>query len=181
LKNARRFIIIAVAMLLYACTSRAQANPPVNNFTFDGSSAIVSWNGSDPANPPYPGDMGAVSLTSAFGSPGSGIEVPFQLGYLNNGFLVPCNAITWGPKVYTTGDGTNIGDKYTISGSTDCPYFTGEYGDYQNSKNRHDSWSVVAVYKVTNKQISCRYGRCTTRYTITLQGGTGTVTETTTQ
>jgi hypothetical protein len=145
-------------------------------FTFDSSSAITVWN--DVPNA-YPEDMGAVSLNSAFGGGfGSSLDVPFQLGFLNNGYLADCNPLAWGQKTYTVGDGTHNGDAFTVSGSTTCPYYTGEYGTYENSDNLLVGWSAVANYTMVQHK-SCYRGRCITYFTSVLQGGNGVVTETT--
>jgi hypothetical protein len=150
-----------------------------DTFTFNASSMITSWDGSDPANPPYPDDMGAVSLQSPFGGGhGSGIEVPWQLGYLNNGYLSPCDPIAWGQATYTIGDGTHTGDAFSVSGSTTCPGFTGEYGSYENSNNRLEGFSVTANYTVV-KHTSCYRGRCVSYFASVLAGGTGTITDST--
>ena len=176
----KKVIALAVlALSLLAVSAKAQAVPASDTFTFNSSSQITSWNGSDPANPPYPYEMGAVSLTSSFGGGyGSAIDVPFQFGFLNNGYLSPCNPIAFGPKTWIVGNGTHSGDVYSVSGSTTCPYFTGEYGNYDNSNNLLDGFSVVATYVHTG-HTSCRYGRCITYYIDVLRDGTGTITETT--
>ena len=176
-----KIVIAVLAVLLsFVTVAKAQTVALSNTFVFNNTSQITSWDGSDPANPPYPSEMGAVSLNSSFGGGyGSAIDVPFQLGYLNNGYLSPCNPIAFGPKTWTVGNGTHTGDTFTVSGSTTCPYFTGEYGTYENSNNRLDGFSVTATY-VRTAHTACRFGRCTAYYTDTLQGGTGTVTDSTT-
>lgn len=172
-------LLVLAFTLLLAVSAKAQTVSFSDTFAFNNNSQITSWNGSDPANPPYPYEMGAVSLNSSFGGGyGSAIDVPFQLGYLNNGYLSPCNPIAFGAKVWTKGDGTHTGDTFSVSGSATCPYFTGEYGNYENSNNRLDGFSVTANY-IRTAHTACRYGRCTTYYTDTLQGGTGTVTDST--
>jgi hypothetical protein len=172
--------LLFVALMLFAVSAKAQTVVLSDTFTFNSASQITSWNGSDPLNPPYPGEMGAVSLNTSFGGGyGSAIDVPFQVGdFLNNGYLSPCNPIAFGPKTWTIGNGTHSGDTFNVSGGTTCPYFTGEYGTYDNSNNRLDGFSVTASY-VRTVHTACRYGRCTTYYTDTLEGGTGTVTDST--
>jgi len=174
--------LLAVIVLLFGASLLVKAQSGTvalsAGFTFNAASQITTWNGSDPANPPY-ADMGAVSLNTAFGGGwGSSIDVPFELGFLNNGYLADCNPIVWGQKAYTVGDGTHTGDQFIVPGDTTCPYYTGEYGTYENSNNLLVGWGVIASYSVT-KHTTCRYGRCTTYYTYALLGGTGTVSETT--
>lgn len=174
------FSIIAIAGPAHAQTYQG---PHSDTFTFAGlagnatCSDILSWDGVTDA---YPEDMGAICLNQ--GDPGGGfgsfVDVPFQLGYLNNGYLAGCNAITFGPKVFSIGDGTHTGDAFSISGSTTCPGYTGEWGNYLDSNNRLDGFNVTANYTVA-KRTSCYRGRCTTFYTNTLQGGTGVVTDST--
>ena len=149
--------------------------PRTDTFAFDKTNAITSWNGSDPANPPYPYEMGSVSLGNQ-----SGIAIPFQLGYLNNGDLEPCDPITWGAKTWIIGNGTHSGDTYTLPGSAACPYFTGEYGTSGNSSKTHDSFSVTVTYVRTLRRV-CYRGGCTTQVTDTEQGGMGTAEQTVTQ
>jgi hypothetical protein len=176
----KRALLAAAVLMLSFVTASAKAQTVVLSgaFVFNSNSQITSWNGSDPATPPYPNEMGAVSLYSSFGGGyGSAIDVPSQLGFLNNGYLSPCNPISFGPKTWISGSGTQSGDKYTVSGSTTCPYFTGEYGNYDNSNNLLAGFSIMATYVHTG-HTSCRYGRCVTYYIDVLQGGTGTVTET---
>jgi hypothetical protein len=168
-------LALVTLTLITAVQSRAQMS---DTFAFNSLAAITSWDGSDPLSPPYPYAMGAVSLNSAFGGTwGASLDVPFQLGYLNNGYLADCMAMSWGQRNFTTGDGTHTGDAFTVNGSTTCPYYTGEYGTVDNSDNLLVGWSVVASYTVIKHQ-SCRYGRCTTYFTYQLVGGTGTVYET---
>jgi hypothetical protein len=184
--------ILALAVLFVAVAAQAQAQnpPPPANFTFAGTpilpngtmnpcSNILTWNGSDPANPPYPYEMGAVCLHQGDSSGGYGsyLDVPFQLGFLNNGYLAGCNPLAWGAKVFTIGDGTHNGDAFVVPGTTTCPYYTGEYGTYENSNNLLVGWSVVASYTVV-KRTSCNRGRCVTYFTNVLTGGSGTVQET---
>src|SRR5580700_234601 len=141
-----RLLAAALAAAVWIPVVQAQAVPSSDTFTFNGStpcSAITSWNGDPTA---YSEDRGTICLTQGGtgGGYGSAIEVPFQLGFLNNGYLSPCDPITFGPKVWTKGDGTHDGDTFTLSGSTTCPYFTGEYGG--TSDNLLDGFSVVADY-----------------------------------
>src|ERR1700739_939331 len=176
----RALLAAAVLMLSFVPVStKAQTVSFSDTFAFNNNSQITSWNGSDPSNPPYPSEMGAVSLNSSFGGGyGSAIDVPWQFGFLNNGYLSPCNPIAFGSKVWTKGDGTHTGDAFSVSGSTTCPYFTGEYGSYDNSNNRLEGFSVTASYVRTVHTV-CRYGKCTTYYVDGLQGGSGTVTDST--
>src|ERR1700758_1822376 len=134
----KKFITLAVLAVACCLPSYAQTfSARTDTFVFDKTSAITSWNGSAP----YPYHMGAVILT---GPNGPGIIIPFELGYLNNGYLVPCDPIAWSAKTWVIGTGANNGDTYVVSGSTTCPYFTGEYGTSGNSADVLDGFSVTA-------------------------------------
>jgi hypothetical protein len=167
---------LAVLLLSFACVAQTSGlyPPQSTTFTFDQTTAITSYNGSDPANPPYPDDMGSVNLSN----PNPGIDVPWQLSYLNNGYLQPCDPLQWGAKVWILGDGTHAGDKYTLSAVTSCPYFTGEYGSYGDSTNILDGFSVTATYVRSFVRSCGRYNICHTFPVDKLQGGTGEVTQT---
>jgi hypothetical protein len=175
-----RLALLALTLAL-AIPSHAQSTYPVPtaSFTFGPGtvcSTITSWNGNPNA---YPYEMGGICLSQGdpSGGPGSYIDVPFQLGFLNNGYLADCNSIAWQSKVFTQGDGTHAGDSYTIAGSTTCPYYTGEYGTYQDSNNRLDGFNVVASYTIQQFRSCSRYG-CHYYLKSVLTGGTGEVVET---
>jgi hypothetical protein len=170
---------LAIAVLLLSGISIAQTfSPRADSFVFNAQSAITSWDGSDPANPPYPYAMGVVCLTTQCGGGyGSGIEIPFELGYLNNGFLNPCNAITFSPKTWIIGDGTHNGDTFVVTGSTLCPYFTGEYGTSGNSYNILDGFNITATYVRQFFKSCSRYG-CRLVPRDTLSGGIGVAQQT---
>lgn len=158
-------------------SAHAQAVVLSDHFTFNGGtpcSSITSWNGDPNA---FPEDRGSICLGQGdpYGGYGSSIDVPFQLGFLNNGYLAGCNPLAWGPKTFTIGNGTHNGDAFTVAGSTTCPYYTGEYGgasDYLLA-----GFSVVAHYTVVQHR-SCYRGHCITYFSNVLQGGTGIVEET---
>src|ERR1700675_1067051 len=163
---------------------QAQQLPPSADFVFAGDpltpagtiqpcSGITAWNGDTQA---YAQDMGSICLHQGdlYGGSGSYLDVPWQLGFLNNGYLAGCNALTWDARIFSIGDGTHPGDAFTQAGSTTCPYYTGEYGG--DSDNILVSWSVVASYTVVQRRSCSRY-RCTTYLTNVLLGGTGTVQE----
>jgi hypothetical protein len=147
-----------------------------DQFTFDANSLITTWNGVTNA---YPYAMGSVSLVNV-NYYGSGIDVPFQLGYLNNGELLSCLPMNFGPQIWTIGTGTAVGDTFFQSSTTTCPYYTGEYETYLNSNNRLDGFSVVAkyVYVLSNKRICPRFKPCYYPIIPKLAGGTGTITDT---
>ena len=182
-----KIALLIVAVFLCAVSVKAQTVRS-DTFLFAAPSTptatceqITSWDGTDPAIPPYPYDMGSICLSTGDGaptSPGSGIFVPFQLGYLNNGDLAGCDAIVWQPKVWVAGDGTHAGDKYTISGSTTCPYYTGEYGPDSPSAHLLDGFSVVADYTMVQKRACPRFRPCYYYLVGVLQGGEGVVEET---
>jgi hypothetical protein len=178
-------LAVLSALLFVAVAAQAQTPPPPAEFTFAGTpplpngttpacSAITSWNGDSTI---YPEDRGAICLYQGSPSGGYGayLSVPWQLGFLNNGFLEGCDPLKWDSKVFTIGNGTHAGDAFTVAGSTTCPYYVCEYGcatsDYLVG------WSVVASYTVIQRK-SCNLGRCVTYLTNVLTGGTGTVEET---
>lgn len=178
---------IALFVVGFAVGASAQTVAKQDTFTFAGSTSnnprqtqpscwpITAW---DDVPNAYPQNMGAVCLVNAPGDGyGSSIEVPFQLGYLNNGQLDPCNLLAMQPKVFTKGDGTHDGDTYTQSGATTCPYFTGEYGTYLNSNNRLEGFSVTVNYEVLSYVVYFR-GTRHTYFTNVVRGGSGTVTDT---
>jgi hypothetical protein len=160
-------LFLALSVSMFAQTFQ----PRSDTFVFDSRGLINSWDGSDPANPPYPYAMGSINLTTP------GIVVPWELGYLNNGYLVPCDPIVYGPITWVIGDGTHSGDTYTKPGATTCPYFTGEYGSSGNSWNILDGFSVTVTY-VRQFVRSCYRGRCHNYVNDVLQGGNGTLSQT---
>jgi hypothetical protein len=180
-KRMRKALLATLALLVVsalpaAAQDRSQGEFS-DQFTFDGNGIITEWDGVPNA---YPYDMGAVSLLSSFGgSYGSAIDVPNELGYLNNGFLAPCDPMVLGDKVWTVGDGTHIGDAFTQHSTTTCPYFTGEWGTYNNSNNRLDGFSVDANYVYVKGKRTCpRFKPCYYPVVVVLAGGSGTVTDT---
>jgi len=180
------FAVLATLALLvvghFALPAHAQGTgyfAPSATFAFGPGapcSSITEWNGDPNA---YPDEMGAVCLYQGdpYGGPGSFLSAPFQLGFLNNGYLAGCNSLTWQAKVFTKGDGTHVGDTYTQIGATTCPYYTGEYGTFQNSDHRLVGWNVVANFTIVAHRSCTRYG-CRTFLSSALTGGTGTVEET---
>jgi hypothetical protein len=171
--------LASIILLASAVSAHAQTVVLSDGFTFNGGtpcSAITTWNGNPNA---YPGDMGAICLAQgdAEGGGGSYLDVPWQFGFLNNGYLAGCDPIAWGSKTFTIGNGTHVGDAYTMAGTTACPYYTGEYGGA--SDNLAVGFSVTASYVVGTK---CNYyrGRCIPYFVNVLQGGSGTVVETST-
>ena len=165
--------LVLLALPAFSQTFKTQSN----NFTFDKNQSIVTWDGSDLNNPPYPDEMGSVSFTGNQ----QGIVVPFQLNYLNNGYLVPCNPLSFGQITWTKGNGTHSGDTYIKPGTTTCPYFTGEYGTYEDSNNTYDGFSVVAQYVRTFVLTHPRFHPPVLVPVDTLQGGTGVITQTVVQ
>jgi hypothetical protein len=106
--------LLAVGLLALlaesAPSARAQTVVLSDDFTFSGTSpcsSVTSWNGDPNA---YPYEMGSICLNQgdSYGGYGSFLDVPFQLGFLNNGYLAGCNPLSWGPKAFTIGDGTPL-------------------------------------------------------------------------
>jgi hypothetical protein len=169
-------LMAVVVLLLAGITSKAQTTVLSDNFTFNGTtpcSNITQWNGVPNAYP----DMGSICLNQGdeYGGYGSFLDVPFELGFLNNGYLAGCDPLVWDPKTFTIGDGTHNGDAFTVAGKTTCPYYTGEYGGSSNTLSV--GFSAVASYTVVQHR-SCYRGSCITYFTSVLTGGTGTVKET---
>jgi hypothetical protein len=184
MKTNRLLMAALAAAVWFPIVTEAQTPPPAN-FTFAGipilpngtippCSSITSWNGDPNA---YPNDMGAICLHQGdpLGGYGSYLDAPFQLGFLNNGYLAGCNPLSWQPEVFTIGDGTHAGDAFTVAGSTTCPYYVCEYGCA--TSDDLVGWNVVASYTVVQRK-SCTRFRCTFYLTSVLTGGTGTVDET---
>ena len=178
----KTFAVFAVlALLVVGTTLSAQSVVKSATFTFGSPASstatcfpITSWNGVPDA---YPEDMGAMCPNQGDpnGGYGSFLDVPFQLGFLNNGYLAGCNPLTWGQKTFTTGDGTHAGDAFTQPAITSCPYYTGEYGG--SSNNLSVGWSIVANFTVVKHTYCGRYG-CHSFLSNVLTGGTGMVSET---
>lgn len=163
-------VVITLALLVVGVTVNAQSTTtatftygPINSGT---CSNITAWNGVPNA---YPGDMGTVCTGQADPSSGpegyfSYLSVPFQLGFPNNGYMASCH-ITWGQQTYSIGNGAHTGDRFTwtsiSSNCYDAPNVT---------------FTATGTYTVTI-HTSCRYGRCTSYATYTLQDGTGTVSQ----
>jgi len=164
-------------MAFGATGTKAQAVPASDSFTFAGGgpcSSITSLNDSTS----YAPNQGSICLFRGdeAGGYGSFLDVPWQLGFLNNGYLAGCDPLSWQTRVFTLGDGTHAGDTFTVAGATTCPYYTGEYGTYLDSNERLDGFSVVASYVVVAQRSCSRYG-CHTYLSNALTGGTGTVSE----
>lgn len=167
-----RKLVFVLAVLSFAVSAKAQTVVLSNNFTFAAGSpcSAVTYD---------TGGIGTICLNQGdtYGGYGSFLDVPFQLGYLNNGYL-SCDPLVWQPKLWSIGDGTHNGDVFSVAGITTCPYYTGEYGTDFNSNNRLEGFSVIANYTVVEHR-SCYRGRCINYFTNVLQGGTGTVTDST--
>jgi hypothetical protein len=165
---------LALFVMGITVSTKAQTITRSATFTF-GSPApcsnITSWNGVANAYP----DMGGICpyQGDTYGGYGSFLDVPFQLGFLNNGYLAGCNPLTWGQKTFTNGDGTHAGDTFTQPAVTNCPYYTGEYGDPSLSVG----WSIVGSFAVVSHTYCGRYG-CHTFLSTVLKSGTGVVVET---
>jgi len=132
-----RFAVVAAALAVLGlpCLSRAQSA----TFTFGGQpnpltstslqtehcSEMTSWNGIPALNPdgtpnidnPFPYNMGDICL-QIYPSAYTDIDVPWQLGFPNNGFLQQCAPTVWGPLVF---DGSGA---QNIAGSTATQTFT---------------------------------------------------------
>ncbi len=177
-----------VVFFVFVATVNAQnAPPPPATFTFGPTttcSPILSWNGVENA---YPEDMGAICpyQGNPTGGYGSFLEVPWQLGFLDNGLLQGCDPMVWGQKTFaqrpdgTVGDGTRAGDAFTQPAATTCPYYVGEYGG-AIPDNFLPQFSIVANFTVV-KITTCGRYRCQSHLQSNLTDGTGVVEETVVQ
>jgi len=108
MKMKKRF---ALTVLLFGlCTGTpAHAQTKSDTFTFGSAgvigttqssncSSITAW---DNVVDAYPQDMG-VACFNFYPNPYSGMEIPWQLGYPNNGFLLDQTPFTWAPMVWTS-------------------------------------------------------------------------------
>ena len=105
-----RALILLPALLFCICTATAaQAQTRSDAFTFGSAgvigttlssncSPITSWDGVVNA---YPQNMGEVCF-NYYPNNNSGMEIPWQLGYPNNGFLLSNTPFTWAPAVWTS-------------------------------------------------------------------------------
>jgi hypothetical protein len=116
----------------------------------------TSWNGTS-----YPADNGEFCIN--YEPTVSGITIPYELGFPNNGYLLQSCTMTFGSPVYTSGNGTQVGDTFSISGSATCNYNVNITSFTQN-------------FVVTSVVTHCRYGKCITDVNYSLIGGSGTVT-----
>ena len=177
-----RFAVVAAALAVLGlpCLSRAQST----TFTFGGQpnpltstslqtehcSEMTSWNGIPALNPdgtpnidnPFPYNMGDICL-QIYPSAYTDIDVPWQLGFPNNGFLQQCAPTVWGPLVF---DGSGA---QNIAGSTATQTFTSS-GCYDG-----DNTTITATvnYVVVSRRF-CHY-ICKTSYANQVTGGSGSV------
>ena len=172
-------LLVVVLFLVFASVISMHAQTyPVSSVSFIfGPGAVCSNITSLNGQPTEQSAAICLHQGDPLGGYGSYIDVPFELGFLNNGYLAGCDPISFGAKVYTVGDGTHAGDKFSVSGSTTCPYYTGEYGTYLDSDHRLDGFNVTANYVISTSRVCGRFG-CHAYLTTTLTGGAGEVVET---
>ena len=154
------------ALLFGICTGTlTQAQTKSDTFTF-GSAGVIGTTQSSNCSPitawddvvnAYPQDMGEVCF-NFYPDGFSGMDIPFQLGYPNNGFLLDQTPFTWGPMVSTSSN------TYTQTGTAD---YTG-YGA--------GVVVTVTIDVVVTQVRSCGHGICHYFPVHTLTGGTGVVT-----
>lgn len=175
------FILTLAAL----CASPAKAQTLTKSFSQDftfGPSYSTQYSSGSPTCSPITsitGWSGTGGGEVCYGSDyyGANIDVPFQLGFLNNGYLDPCSQMHFGAPVWLKGNATTVGSIYYINGSTTCPYFTGEYGTDFNSNDRLDGFTVMIEHSIASSYKTCRLGRCVTHYVDIVTGGTGTITD----
>jgi hypothetical protein len=172
------YAVLAILALFVVGAPAVKAQSVVKSATFTFGPAVTTtatcfpvtmWNGVTNA---YPEDMGAICpyQGDSYGGYGSFLSVPWQLGFLNNGYLAGCNPMIWGQKTPTNGDGTHAGDTFTQPATTTCPYYTTPNGVSVG-------FNIVGNFTVV-KHTSCgRYG-CRSFLSNVLTGGTGVVEET---
>lgn len=151
---------MALPLLVLLLSSIGFAQTQTATFSFgalgsDNCSAITAWNGVPNG---YPEEMGEICF-NLYPNPYSGMEIPWQLGFPNNGFLENQTPFTWGPMVYT-GSTT-----YTQTG-------TAAYTGYGAGVRVN----VQANFSVTAHR-TCYRGVCRTYTVAALNGGDGTVTD----
>lgn len=160
-----RAIVLGLAVMLSLGVAYAAAQSKSDTFTFGSAgvigttqssncSPITAWDGVVDA---YPQDMGEVCF-NFYPNPYSGMDIPFQLGYPNNGFLLDNTPFTWGPQVSTSSN------TYTQAG-------TAAYTGYGAGVVVNVNVNVVVTQK-----LSCGHGICHYFPVDTLTGGTGVVT-----
>ena len=115
----------------------------------------TSWNGTS-----YP-DNGEFCIN--YEATVSGITIPYELGFPNNGYLLQSCTMSFGAPVYTNGNGTHAGDTFSISGAAVC-------------KDNVNITTFTQNFVVTKVVTTCRYGRCLTDVDYSLVGGSGTAT-----
>jgi hypothetical protein len=95
------------------------------------------------------------------------LELPWSLGFPNDGFLDCSSKITFGTKQWGTRpdgtkmDGTKAGDYYTLTGTTTCPLWNGT-----------TDISLTALRQMVSYR-SCGHGVCRTFLGDTMEGGIG--------
>ena len=165
----RKALLLAVFASMFACTSRAQLLSA--SFTFGGLPSpftsqqrcanITSWTPSGPFLP----DSGEICL-ALYPAVYTSIEIPFQLGFPNNGYLQGCEPTVWGPLVWQNGGSQNV------AGSTAIQTFVAS-GCYDGGNT-----TVTATVKyVVVSFRSCGRTGCRTFYGNQVTGGSGTVTD----
>jgi hypothetical protein len=153
-------------LLLFGIVSHMAAQTNSATFAYGAvnsgnCSAITEWNGVVDA---YPADMGEVCFN--FGeNPYSGMEIPWQLGFPNNGYLLENTPFTWAPPVFTNGNATTDGSTYHQAG---VAAYTG-YGAGVTVS--------VTVNFTVHVHKACRYSVCRTYLTDTATGGAGMVSQ----
>lgn len=154
MKTALPLLLFGAGLNVAAQTSATFAYGTILS---NNCSAITAWNGITDA---YPQDMGTVCF-NFYPNPLSGMDIPWQLGFPNNGLLPNETPFTWGAQLFNSGNATT-------NGSTFSQYGTAFYSDYGVTV------SVTANFLVHVSK-SCNRGVCRTYVTNTLTGGTGTV------
>ena len=126
---------------------------------FAGIADMLSWNGTACPGGPYCQEMGAITFSAQ--PTRSDIDIPFQLGFPNDGYLQGCSIVYGQPQ----GAWIVTGNAFTISGTGGSCYDGG-----------NTTFTFTQNYVVTRTFVSCYRGSCLNNIDYQMTGGGGTVT-----
>lgn len=156
-----------LAILMSLALASVFAHAQTATFTFGAVLAsngecteVTSWNGVTDA---YPEDMGSICFNLGE-YPYSGMEIPWQLGFPNNGFLLDQTPFTYSAPFNVVGGLHTNGGTFQETG-------VAAYAGYGQGV----TVSVLLNFSVTVTKW-CRFGRCNYLTTYNVTGGSGVVT-----